>query len=390
MFYDLPPERSWTDPHCPSDPNWPLDWPALVARRAWLQALDGVPQDPDYHAEGDVLVHTGMVAEALVQHPSWQSLPSPARTALFVAALLHDVSKPQCTLIGPDGRISSAGHARHGELHARQILWQGQGFDTPAPFLLREQVARLVRWHGLPLWFLERPDLERAVVAASMTVPLERVALLAEADVLGRVCHDQSELLGRIALFREYCAELGCLSRPYPFPSVQSRYRYFASERGQLGYEPYDDTAFEVVLLCGLPASGKDTWIARELPELPTIALDQIRQQLHIAPRDNQGPVLAQAMERARNYLRRQQPFVWNATSITRSRRRRLIELFCAYKARVRLVYLDAPLVLLMERNARRPEPVPEGVILQMLRRLEVPDLTEAQRVEWLHTDDDA
>jgi predicted kinase len=126
------------------------------------------------------------------------------------------------------------------------------------------------------------------------------------------------------------------------------------------------------------------------LPELPTIALDQIRQQLHIAPRDNQGPVLAQAMERARNYLRRQQPFVWNATSITRSRRRRLIELFCAYKARVRLVYLDAPLVLLMERNARRPEPVPEGVILQILRRLEVPDLTEAQRVEWLHTDDDA
>ncbi len=81
-----------------------------------------------------------------------------------------------------------------------------------------------VRHHGLPLWFLDRADPARAVVAASQVARLDHVAMLAEADVRGRICADQRELLDRIELFRQYCVELGCLAQPRAFASAHSRF----------------------------------------------------------------------------------------------------------------------------------------------------------------------
>ena len=87
----------WSLPGCPAPPEWSLDWSILLARYPWLHDLADTPQDPHYHAEGDVLIHTRMVAEALVTLPDWQALTPPARAVLFAAAVLHDVAKPICT-----------------------------------------------------------------------------------------------------------------------------------------------------------------------------------------------------------------------------------------------------------------------------------------------------
>jgi predicted kinase len=51
---------SWTFAGCPTPPDWRFDWGALLAGLPWLRALEGVPQNPAYHAEGDVLIHTHM------------------------------------------------------------------------------------------------------------------------------------------------------------------------------------------------------------------------------------------------------------------------------------------------------------------------------------------
>jgi predicted kinase len=81
---------------------------------------------------------------------------------------------------------------------------------------------------------------------------------------------------------------------------------------------------------------------------------------------------------------RRQQSFVWNATNITRALRTALIDLFGAYHARIRIVYVDAPWDAILRRNQERESSVPEPVIARMLRKLEVPDLTEAHAVNWI------
>jgi len=58
--------QAWSFPLCP-DPRSPtLDWEGLVTRFEWLRAMEGCPQDPVYHAEGDVLTHTRLTCEALV------------------------------------------------------------------------------------------------------------------------------------------------------------------------------------------------------------------------------------------------------------------------------------------------------------------------------------
>ncbi len=64
----------WTFPLCPEPPQWLLDWQGIQERFSWLRALSGVPQDAIFHAEGDVLVHTGMVVAALVEVAAWRAL----------------------------------------------------------------------------------------------------------------------------------------------------------------------------------------------------------------------------------------------------------------------------------------------------------------------------
>jgi putative nucleotidyltransferase with HDIG domain len=344
--------------------------------------MSGVPQEPKYHAEGDVLTHTRMVAEALTQLDEWRGLAEPERTALFVAALLHDVAKSVCTRIEADGRITSLRHARVGSAMARALLWAGEGLDTPPP--IRETISRLVRYHGLPLWFFEKPDPTRAVIEASQSVRLDWVALLAEADVRGRICDDQQQLLDRIALFRSFCEESRCYRSPREFASDHSRFVYFHHPQADPDYAAFDDTVCTVVLMSGLPGAGKDTWIREYRADWPIVSLDQIRRELDVAPTDDQGKVVQTAKERARKHLRQRESFVWNATNVTRSIRASLVELFTSYRARVHIVYLDTSRAVLLRRNAERAQPVPEAVIERLAKKLDVPDRSEAHTVEWV------
>ena len=114
---------------------------------------------------------------------------------------------------------------------------------------------------------------------------------------------------------------------------------------------------------------------------LPMISLDALRAELGVDPADDQGALVCAAKVRARELLRRRQPFVWNATNLTRRLRDPLVELFMGYGARVRIVYREAPLAEALRRNRQRPRPVPEAVIRHLAARAEPPDLTEAHRL---------
>jgi hypothetical protein len=250
----------WTFPHCPQAPGQPVDWADLAARCGWLRAMSGVPQDPAHHAEGDVLIHTRMVTQALVDLAAWRELPSGERDVLFASALLHDVAKPETTATEEDGRITARGHARKGERRTRGLLWRGGELPVP-PFAAGEHIAKLVRHHGLPLWFLDGPHPERSIIEVSQTTRTDHLALLAEADVRGRICADQEEMLARVEMFRSVCRELGCFGVPYPFANAHSRFLFFRGTHSGPTYAAYDDTEFDVVLMSGLPGAGKDTWI---------------------------------------------------------------------------------------------------------------------------------
>jgi predicted kinase len=366
---------------CPAPPGWAVAWSDIVDAFAWVRRLVGVPQDAIHHAEGDVATHTRMACEALAALPQWQARPPAERSRLFAAVLLHDVAKPDCTQVEADGRITAHGHSRRGDLIARRVLW-----ELGAPVAWREHVAALVRHHQIPFWALERPDLDRIVFRASLLARNDDLALLATADILGRICGDADEVCDNIALFQEYCAERGCLDRPRRFASEHARFWYFRTPGRDPDYAAYDDTRLTVTVLSGLPGVGKDHWIAEHRPGWPVVSLDALRGELGVKPTDDQRPVAAAAHALAREYLRAGEPFVWNATNVSRRVREQCIGLIAGYRGRVELVALEAPPQVLRARNRARPQPVPEAVVDRLIDRWETPDPTEAHTVEWIST----
>jgi predicted kinase len=377
----LSPLPIWTFPFCPAPPNWSLDWESIQTHFDCIQNLKGCHQDPIYHAEGDVLTHTIMVCEALIALPKWRELSEQERSILFAAALLHDVAKPDFTKIEADGRISSKGHGRQGGRMVRQILSE---FEPPVPFEIRETVVAIVQFGSLPMWLIDKPNPQQSVIKVSQVVRCDFLALLAEADVGGRLCNDKQELLDKIQLFREFCQENNCWDSPRQFSSAHSRFIYFHKENGNPDYAAFDDTKLEVVLMSGLPGSGKDYWIRENLPNLPVISLDVLRQEMNVLPNETPGTVIVEAKKRAREYMRLGHSFVWNATNTTKQMRQQLINFFADYGARIKIVYLEVPLAELLQRNRSRSAIVPEKVIHKLFARLDIPDRTEAHQVEWI------
>lgn len=361
----------------PSPPAYEVPWAELTTLD-WVRALASCPQDPVHHAEGDVGIHTRMVLETLVEMPGYRLLRDDDRLAVYLACLLHDVAKPQTTRVEDDGRVTAKGHSRRGELMARRILWQ-----AGVPFRLREMVCGLIRHHQVPFFLIERPDPRKLAAEISLVARCDLLALVAEADIRGRVCADLTRVLDNIELYREYCRDEGCYDRPRRFASDHTRFLFFTTEGRLPDVEAYDDTACEVVIMSGLPGSGKDTFVRRHLAGLPVVSLDALREEHDVSPTDNQGQIVQAAREQAREHLRRGEPFVWNATNITRRFRTPVLALAAGYRARLRVVYLEAPHDRLFEQNRRRPTSVPERVIRSMVDRWEVPDLTEAHAVEY-------
>ena len=91
------------------------------------------------------------------------------------------------------------------------------------------------------------------------------------------------------------------------------------------------------------------------------------------------------AREKAKEYLRKKQPFVWNATSLTSSLREKQIRLFHNYGASVHIVYLETAWEEQLARNQNRSDPVPEPAIQKMQKNLVLPELYEAEKVSWLN-----
>ena len=98
----------------PAAPDYHLDWKGLTDRFEWIQRLRDCPQDPLHHAEGDVWIHVGMVLHELVSHRLFRSAPRTTQEDVFLAALLHDIAKPDTTERQEDGRISAKGHSTKG------------------------------------------------------------------------------------------------------------------------------------------------------------------------------------------------------------------------------------------------------------------------------------
>lgn len=152
-----------------------------------LQALVGVPQEPDWHPEGDVDIHTLMVvdeARMLID-----DLPYERQVAVMLGALCHDLGKP-ATTEKSDDRIRSLGHDEAGVGPTLSLL-DTLGIYTLNGYDVREQVVELVRYHLKPGEFYKSEQKGNKVGDGAF----RRLARRVEPDLLYRVA--KADSLGR-------------------------------------------------------------------------------------------------------------------------------------------------------------------------------------------------
>jgi predicted kinase len=202
--------------------------------------------------------------------------------------------------------------------------------------------------------------------------------------MMGRICEDKEDMIAGVECFKDLAIEEGIINST----GILGKDRYsdnkFLNFKTGDSKEPslYDNTWGEVILMCGLPGTGKDTYIKNNF-NLPIISLDDIRKELKFKPGSGDGRIIQTAKERAREFLRKKHSFVWNATNLT-NQRSQLIDLFETYGARVRVVYLETTPDKLEVRNHSREDIVPVDVINGMIGKLVLPEYWEAQEVEWI------
>jgi tRNA nucleotidyltransferase (CCA-adding enzyme) len=158
------------------DTEWSRHFPEI-------HALKGTPQDPKWHPEGDVFIHTCYCCDAMVRLPGWQAAPLQARAVYSFAILAHDFGKPETTQYATKGerlRFVSPGHDRIGALRAEDFLHR-----IHAPQAMIRRVKPLVRNH---LAHLQVPTDRGVRRLAKRLIPenIESLTLVMSADHLGR------------------------------------------------------------------------------------------------------------------------------------------------------------------------------------------------------------
>ena len=158
---------------------------AVLEQAGWerhfseLAALHGIEQDPEWHPEGDVWVHSGLAADQAARLAAEAGLTGADRFVVVMAALVHDFGKVTHTqLIG--GRITSHGHAAAGVEPAQAFL---RSFGCPEGLVAR--IAPLVKEHMCCTGRPTKPAvrrLARRLVPATMA----ELAIVCGADRAGR------------------------------------------------------------------------------------------------------------------------------------------------------------------------------------------------------------
>lgn len=347
-----------------------------------ITKLNRVPQNPKWHAEGDVFVHTKMVCKQLIALDGWTDLTVAEKGTLFLAAIFHDIGKSVCTK-EMDGEIISPKHSIVGEKIFRQLFYVNYGEKYHLSFAQREEVASLIRFHGLPPLFLDKDNFEKYVISARERVDFRLLYLLAKADSMGRISLEKNDFSNGVEIFKDYAINEKIFDGKYRFKNQFTKRKFFSSENIWAGSELYNTNKFTVYMMSGLPFAGKDFFIRENFSEIPMISLDSIREELNISPKKSSAKVVAKAIERAKIYLRDHETFVWNATNITKKIRGGLISLFESYGAAVNVIYLEVPYSEMLRRSKVRQRSIPMGVLENMIRKLEIPSPNEAYTVEY-------
>ena len=191
-----------------------------------LKALISCVQDPIYHPEGDVWIHTMMCLDELSRILKEENIVDEYRKLyLFYAILCHDFGKPFCTK-EINGKITSHKH-------------ESLGIEPTISFLSKltnekkfiEIVSSLVKNHLIPFQLYFAESSLKAIKRLSLKVNIEDLCLVCLADCLGRTILDKEKCPKATSWLLTKAKELDIHNEPIK-PIIQGR------DLIKLGFKP--------------------------------------------------------------------------------------------------------------------------------------------------------
>ena len=132
------------------------------------------------------------------------------------------------------------------------------------------------------------------------------------------------------------------------------------------------------VMMCGLPASGKSTYLQTHLKSYVKVSQDEIRRIFYGNQfyKNAEPYVVGDAKNIVRMMLEQGKNVVIDATSISYQYRREWQAIAEEHHAEFSVIYLDVPSEVCLLRNRARPKEkrVPADVILRMARDFDIPN----------------
>lgn len=211
-----------------------------------IAAMDGCPQDPEWHPEGNVLEHTAHCLDAMAQNPLYLQSSRLERLTLMFAALVHDIGKPATTIKafkkGAE-RWVSPGHDRTGMDLAEKFL-----LSIAAPRAIIPHVQALVGSHMAAIHIRKRPSLPQVRRLARKVQPafLEQLFAVIRADLAGRPPIPPRPSQG--LLWLEEASREEALNASAPQPVVLGRHLIDRGLQPGKHFKPILDQLFDLQL----------------------------------------------------------------------------------------------------------------------------------------------
>lgn len=332
----------------------------------FIEDMKNTEQDPVYHPEGNVLIHTKMVMGEVVKLLYAKEISTREGVILHLAALLHDVAKPE-TSTSSNGRVRSLQHDLVGYQKARYIL---DACDLPLDVKL--SVLTLVKEHMAPIAFLKQKSSHKAYEKLAWKVNTRLLYYFTRCDFSGRTADDIKDSLEKLETFKE------TLISYQLFGETPKRYE----EKSPL-------TAY---IMVGPAASGKSTLsnsLMKTNPGAVLICPDTIRGELCNGDETDQSKndfVFSLFYRRVRdNGKLKTKTLILDATNV--NKRNQILKVVRESGYEPVLVYLNTPYHTCIARNSSRSRVVPEYVIKKQYELLAYPNYSEADTIYYVNPD---
>ena len=343
----------------------------------WAEAMIDCPHDPIYHAEGDPWIHTKMVVDELINSSEYQKMSPRRQTILRLASWLHDIAKPATTEIyldeNQDKRVRQPRHAPLGADMAYQAL-----IDAQADIGMARDVYALIFWHMRPSFMLYQKNMQHRAIQYSIDAGdgcWNELLTLCRADNRGRISNKPKDNPNKLDLLQIELKNIGgnvcqLINEPWPFKTNRARWK-FLSEKNSDPFNNVSDNNYRgrMILLSGLPGSGRNKTIKTRFPNMHVISVDDIRGETNTGWKDKSRQPIQASLQAAGTEMRNKRDFIWNGTGLTRQVREKIINLARIHQYHIQGLSLDIPLNVVKTVNNTSRQPVPDNIMNKLAEK---------------------